>query len=57
MVVLGVDVARRKRLLDIQLDLIVNYAYCQPHPELPDSPKEAFECYLKLLNGRSADAH
>ena len=43
---------RRKRLLDSRFNEIVNYAYCQPHPELPDSPKEAFERYNKLLDGR-----
>lgn len=48
---------RRKRLLDSRLDEIVNYAYCQPHPELPGSPKEAFEHYNELLERRSTDAH
>ena len=43
---------RRKRLLDSRFNEIVNYAYCQPHPELPDSPKEAFERYNKLFDGR-----
>lgn len=41
-----------EKLLDSQFNDIVNYAYCQPHPKLPDNPKEAFERYSKLLERR-----
>lgn len=41
-----------EKLLNSRLDDIMNYAYCQPHHELPDNPKEAFERYSKLLERR-----
>ena len=43
---------RRKKLLDRQFNQIIHCAYCVPHPELPDSSKEAFERYLKILETR-----
>lgn len=42
-----------KELLDNRFRDIVDYAYCRPHPELPDSPKVACERYLNILKTRT----